>query len=1180
MKKVLPIQSLLGVISLFLIGCGGNIKESKIQANSGPPGRIEILFLGHDSEHHNSEKFVPMLAMPLFQKGINITYTEDTKDLNSLNLNKYDGLMIYGNQVKLAPEEEAAMKAFVEGGKGLIPIHSASFMFQNSDWYISAVGGQFKSHGTGDFTAEIIEPDHPVMKGLSEFETWDETYVHSKINPDMTVLMERVENGHREPWTWIRKQGEGKVFYTAYGHDERTWQNSGFHKLVANGVLWAVSDKAKDRLARLDIPVPTFEDAEIPNYEQRDPAPKFQHALSPEQSQKLVQVPVDFELQLFASEPDIINPIAMAWDEKGRLFVIETVDYPNEVRDQEGEGNDRIKILEDTNGDGKADKVTVFADGLNIPTSLTFANGGVIVAMAPHFLFLKDTNGDDKADIKEKIITGWGKRDTHAGPSNLKYGLDNKVWGVLGYSGFDGTVSGKDHSFSQGVYRFDPDGENLEYLGRTSNNTWGLGFSEEFDVFISTANGLHSAYFAMSNEYVKRPIIGGSGNTVYRADSHYDMPHVTPYLRQVDWHGGYTAAAGHNLYTARNFPKSYWNKVGFVAEPTGRVLHNAVLKKSGAGYTEENGFNLLASSDEWFSPVHAEVGPDGAVWVADWYNFIIQHNPTPRGFENGEGNAYINPLRDRGHGRIYRVVYKDAKPYKPMELNVNDTEALIAGLKNDNMFWRTTAQRLIVESDNKTIIPALYSIINNQSVDEIGLNSPAVHALWTLHGLGELKGTNKEALEVVKKALNHPAPGVRKNAIKVLPGDQETLAAILKADLLNDPDLSTRMAAVLAVADIPGSSEAGKLLYEASTKPENAKDKYLPQAFFAAALNYEDSFLEAAPANINISKADSLLTLPERLIKSMNEEKYTLDRWSPILFPPDIAGKEVAIRVTVSPSEDDGLEGMIVAQGDGNTGYSLYVLDNQLHWVIKQDGKSYIAVSHDPLPEGQFDVVARLSSNGVMSIDVNNKQTAKGKAPSLFTKKLTPERIRVASEDDDNKVGDHPNDFRFKGNLNRNGVLELSKPSAESVVGAIEKPAGEKTTPATKTNPTSEAVSINLNVVEHEMKFDKELISVNAGQQVTLHFTNPDFMQHNFVLIQPGTLEKVGAAADALARDPKGAEQNYVPKMKEVIIATKLVDPEGRETLVFNAPTEPGEYPFVCTVPGHWRLMNGVLIVK
>src|SRR5690606_34014730 len=172
----------------------------------------------------------------------------------------------------------------------------------------------------------------------------------------------------------------------------------------------------------------------------------------------------------------------MAWDEKGRLWVIETVDYPNEVRQQDGVGSDRIKICEDTDGDGRADKFTVFAENLNIPTSMVFANGGVIVAQAPHFIFLKDTNGDDKADIRENIITGWGKSDTHAGPSNLRYGLDNRIWGVLGYSGFDGEVGGKHFKFSQGVYNFSPDGKDLEYLARTSNNTWGLGFSEENDV--------------------------------------------------------------------------------------------------------------------------------------------------------------------------------------------------------------------------------------------------------------------------------------------------------------------------------------------------------------------------------------------------------------------------------------------------------------------------------------------------------------------------------------------------------------------------------------------------------------------------------------------------------------------------------------------------------------------------
>ena len=226
---------------------------------------------------------------------------------------------------------------------------------------------------------------------------------------------------------------------------------------------------------------------------------------------KLIQVPAGFELQLFASEPDIINPIAMAWDERGRLWVVETVDYPNEVREEDGVGDDRIKICEDTNGDGKADKFTIFADKLNIPTSIVFANGGIIISQAPVFLFLKDTNGDDKADVRENIMTGWGKTDTHAGPSNLKYGLDNRIWGTVGYSAYRGKDGDRDIQFSSGLYNFRPDGKDLQYMGRTTNNTWGLGFNENFEVFNSTANDNHSDYFYMPERYLKRVLVGGSG---------------------------------------------------------------------------------------------------------------------------------------------------------------------------------------------------------------------------------------------------------------------------------------------------------------------------------------------------------------------------------------------------------------------------------------------------------------------------------------------------------------------------------------------------------------------------------------------------------------------------------------------------------------------------------------------
>jgi putative membrane-bound dehydrogenase-like protein len=169
-----------------------------------------------------------------------------------------------------------------------------------------------------------------------------------------------------------------------------------------------------------------------------EPISIMQLPVSPEESMKHMVVPPGFEVKLFAAEPDIKKPICMAHDERGRLWVAETFDYPNELQ-PEGKGNDRITICEDTNSDGKADKFTVFADKLSIPTSMCFANGGVVVTQAPHTLFLRDTDGDGKADERKVLFTGWGTGDTHAGPSNLRWGLDGWIYGTCGYSGFRGT---------------------------------------------------------------------------------------------------------------------------------------------------------------------------------------------------------------------------------------------------------------------------------------------------------------------------------------------------------------------------------------------------------------------------------------------------------------------------------------------------------------------------------------------------------------------------------------------------------------------------------------------------------------------------------------------------------------------------------------------------------------------
>src|SRR5690606_7549248 len=155
-------------------------------------------------------------------------------------------------------------------------------------------------------------------------------------------------------------------------------------------------------------------------------------------------------------------------------------------------------------------------------------------------------------------------------------------------------------------------------------------------------------------------------------------------------------------------------------------------------------------------PVDAQVGPDGHVWVADWYNFIIQHNPTPPGFDNGQGNAYENPLRDKTHGRIYRVVYTGANDAPRTELSADRPGELVEALSDDNKFWRTTAQRLLVERGQTDIVPQLIRLVGNTQTDEIGLAPGPLHALWTLHGLGQLDGSNQQALQAAVGALRHP----------------------------------------------------------------------------------------------------------------------------------------------------------------------------------------------------------------------------------------------------------------------------------------------------------------------------------------------------------------------------------------------------------------------------------------
>lgn len=1109
---------------------------------------------------------MPLLASTLSKEGINFTYTDKPEDINAENLEKYDGLMIYANHEKITPEQEKALLGFVEKGRGFIPVHCASFCFQNSPNYISLVGGQFLKHKTDTFTVDIIKKDHPIVKSLEEFSTWDETYVHDKLGNDITVLMERVEQDHREPWTWVKEQGKGRVFYTAYGHDERTWNNPGFHQLMKEGILWAVGDEAKKdwEAFRKEMPVLVYRDeANIPNYEKRNPAPKFQEPLTPEESKKLIQVPLGFKLELFASEPDIINPIAMEWDEKGRLWVIETVDYPNTVRDDKGVGDDRIKICEDTNGDGKADKFTVFAENLNIPTSMAFANGGIIVSQAPHFLFLKDTDGDGKADVKKIIIDGWGTFDTHAGPSNLRYGYDNLIWGAVGYSGFEGTIAGENRNFKQGVYRFKPDVSSFEFMTSTTNNTWGLGFTENNDVFASTANNTHSVFMGIPNKAIDG-LQGAQFTGSMKIDGHYAMHPITDKVRQVDVFGGFTAASGHSFYTARNYPKEFWNQVAFVCEPTGHLVHIARLEKEGAGFVEKDSWNLFASADEWVSPVEAKVGPDGAVWILDWYNFIVQHNPTPTpdrgGYAavNGKGNAYENPLRDKTHGRIWRVVSEEAKDYDPIALDKDDSNELIEALSNDNLFWRMTAQRLLVEKADPNVISDLYTLVKNEKVDESGSNYAAVHALWTIEGLGALS-KDDQAEQVVINALNHPSPGVRKAAIEILSKSRLAEDVVIKSNILQDPDPNTRLAGIVAVVNVSPSNAIGEALYKMSLDEAVNADHWLAKAVYAAAKQHKKGFIDA------FMKANPDYKKEAEEVKNRESAQWDDAAWKPMELPQTFEKAGLNIDGMVWFRKAIDIPGSVAGK---KATLSLGAIDDSdITWVNgvkvgsiekKRNEKRIYDIPKGTLTSGRNVIAVRVEDNAgngglygakeEMFIDIGGKKISLAGSWNYEVEKVyDPKRV----------FGDVSIAETF--------VDAYLSPEVSS------EPSGDIT--------QAGATIIKIKVIKNEMKYDLKTFSVEAGKPVEIVFENPDFMQHNLVITQLGALKTVGAAADKLAAHPKGAEMQYVPDIPEVLFATKLVNPQETVKLNFIAPAKEGDYPFVCTFPGHWSIMNGIMKV-
>lgn len=845
-----------------------NAQTTKKLASTEKPRRIEVLFIGCSGHHKPIEKFRTIRRAHGI-KGINYTYANVPTALNKENLAKYDAVLVYSNNEVMTKDQEVALLDFSTNGGACVFLHCACGCFRNSEAYIKLLGAQFESHGGEVFRPETIKPDHPVMKGYQGFECWDETYIHQKHNEDRVVLQMR----GKEPWTWVRTNGKGRVFYTASGHDDRCWNLPEYQDLVYRGLMWTLNEKA-DLVTKLDLPKLDYYTSEVniipsPSWgtplDRKIPHDQLQNPLSTEDSMKLAQVPAGMELQLVASEPMVKNPIAIGWDVKGRMWVVEAFDYPNNFV-MNTPGKDRIKILEDTDKDGKADKVSIFAEGLSIATTVLPIDGGCITINNGEMIFLADTDGDGKSDKRSVIFGGISLSDTHATVSNVRLGFDGWIYGTVGYSGIKTEVAGKKHDLSKGVFRFKADGSAFEAIQPTSNNTWGLGFNEQGRILGSTANNNPSFFVGMPIRHYEDA--GVKPEITPRADEqNFFYPNTFDYL-QVDQKDRFTAAAGHAIYTARLFDKEWWNRRALICDPTGKLVSAPIVHSNGAGFKISNTEqNIYASSDAWSAPVAAEVGPDGAIYIADWYNSIVQHNVYGPNQERGKGNAYISKHRDLEHGRIYRIMPKNAtvQPFPKLET----AEQQLAALSNDNLFWRLQAQHLLVKG-GKENIPALQIIATSKS--EASNRTAEIHAQYALAQLdvdvSKLTHTTLEA-----SIISNSKP-TAENAIKWLAGIEKY-------------NSDQKLATLLLACDVDRNQEIFKILNEKKLAIQDglSKDVYLSHVMEIAIRNHgEKQEVVAAPVKKPLS--DSAIRGKEIYARTCVACHQPEGEGTPKVFPP------------------------------------------------------------------------------------------------------------------------------------------------------------------------------------------------------------------------------------------------------------------------------------------------------
>ena len=540
----------------------------------------------------------------------------------------------------------------------------------------------------------------------------------------------------------------------------------------------------------ISVPVTSGADF-IPRKQTKPPTP----ALSPAEAIAKMTVPPGFTVELVAAEPDVTNPVAMTFDERGRIWITESFEYP---RREPGPGRDRVKILEDADGDGTAEKVSIFAEGLNIPSGIAVGAGGVWVANAPDILFYPDKDRDGRADgPPEQVLTGFGREDTHELPNSLTWGPDGWLYGLNGVFNNCHVRYGKDNAFlaaaekanhpgwkiNCAMFRIHPRTREFQVFCEGTSNPWGIAFNDNGDAFISACVIDHLWHLVETGYY-------------HRQGGPYP-PHTWKLESIVDYKHQMAAYCGITWFDSDAYPAEYRRKL-YMGNIHGGCINVDGLERNGATYKGIKHDDFLTANDVWFMPVVQKVGPDGCLYILDWYDRYHCYqdaNADPQGV-------------DRAKGRLYRVRYKETPRAPKFDLAAETDDQLIERLASPNIFYREQAQRLLAERNDPATRPKLENHIRS---------TQNRHAWWALTGTGEVRD------EFLSSQVNFTSfDDWRHTWVVRAAGNQRSTNAELLAKIRKMIDNSTaanRLQIVIAARKLFGK-EATSVLLKAAMVPQ------------------------------------------------------------------------------------------------------------------------------------------------------------------------------------------------------------------------------------------------------------------------------------------------------------------------------------------------------------------------